>query len=325
MSEFRPSMLVPVKETRRCIPALIILLLLVIVTAFSRPAFLTQRNLSNLFVQFAPLALVTLGQTLVLLVGGIDLSVGAMISLSTVLVVNCSGHGNLAPFQAVVVVLGTGLLVGGAHAAAVLRAHVPPLILTLGTMAILRGAAYWIQPIPGGSIPRALGSWFNWRMGLLSGSLVVVLIVYLVVVLLATRTTWGQHVYATGANTARAGLAGIRTGRVIASAYLASGLLAALAGLMVAARIYSADAIVGERFMMDSITAAVIGGASVLGGAGTPVGALVGAALLGTLNNVLNLFHVPAFYQYLLKGVLLLVTLLAMYGREALRRKDVHQ
>lgn len=311
--------LTPIREVRRALPALAILSGVVLTAALTRETFLTLRNLTNVLVQFTPLALAALAQTIVLLVGGIDLSIGAVMSLSTVLLANFSGTGQWALPQGLALVLLVALVVGSMHALAVLRAGVAPLILTLGTMAMVRGVAYWIQPVPGGSVPLALGELINWRAGIMSIPLLVLMLAYAAATFVLTGTIWGQHTYATGANPAHAKLAGVRTVRITAGAYVASSLLAAVAGVLLAGRIFSGDAMVGDPFTLDALVASVIGGTSVLGGAGSVLGALVGAALLGTVNNVLNLFHVPAFYQYLLKGVLLLVTLLAMFGRQARR------
>ncbi|HLV09897.1 MAG TPA: ABC transporter permease [Halanaerobiales bacterium] len=306
----------PVREIRRVLPPLVIFVILIGITGVFRPRFLSQNNLSNVLGQITPLAIVALAQTLVLLLGYIDLSVGAMISLSTVLLVNYSGTGMFASFRGIIIVILAGLLLGLIHAFVILKTRVPPLILTLGTMAIVKGIAYSIQPTPGGSIPLKLGTLLNWRTGLISTPLIILLFIYGLITLAISKTTWGQHIYATGAGQKQAKLAGIKTERIIAGSYIASSLLASVAGILIAGRIYSGDAMIGEPYMMDSMVASVIGGNSILGGAGGPLGTFVGACLLGTLNNILNLFRISAFYQYLLKGILLLATLVAMFKRK---------
>jgi ribose transport system ATP-binding protein len=269
--------------------------------------FLTERNLGNLLLEIAPLALVAIGQTAVILIGGIDLSVGPLISLTTAvasyaLVSNRSG--GIA--SGVVLCLAVGVIVGALNGFIILRLGIPDLISTLSTFSIVTGLALTVRPSPGGRVSETFADAVTLRIGSVPviGALAVSLGVAGEIFLLRARI--GTRLYAIGSNIEAAFIAGIRVGRVRFLAYLFCGLMAALAGLVIAARIGSGDPQSGSQFTLASITAVAVGGTSIFGGRGTMIGTLLGAVFVVLMQNALNQLHVTAYYQYIWTGALML-------------------
>jgi ribose transport system ATP-binding protein len=299
---------------RRYAPALVLLLvaaLLVAATAGRSPYFLTVRNLASLQLQIAPLALAALGQLAVILVGGIDLSVGPVISLVTAiasfLIVDPGGSVVLG----VTVALGAGLAVGATNAVLVEALGIPDLIATLASFSMVQGLALIVRPAPGGTVADRFADALTQRVGALSPVFVVVFALFVTAELLLLRGRLGARLYAVGSSPEGARAAGIAVPRIRAACYLGSGLAAAAAGLLVAARIGSGDPQAGTAFTLSSVTAVVVGGASVFGGRGTAAGALLGATLVILVQNVLNQLHVTPYWQYVCTGTLTLAAVAA--------------
>jgi len=270
--------------------------------------FLTGANLSNLASQIAPLALVALGQLTVILLGGIDLSVGPLISLVTGIVSFVAvGETEGSTLAAIVASLGAGLVVGALNAILILRLRIPDLIATLSTYSIVLGLALTVRPSPGGAVSDAFLDTVTATVGPVSWAVVGVVALALMFELLLARGRLGQRLYGTGSSPEASYGVGIRIGVVRAGAYLFCALTAAAAGVLIAARIGSGDPQAGSAFTLASITAVVIGGASVFGGRGTALGTLVGAIAVGLMQNALNLMQVSAYYQYIWAGALTLV------------------
>jgi ribose transport system ATP-binding protein len=286
-------------------------------TASQSPYFFTGPNLANLAEQIAPLALVALGQLAVILLGGIDLSVGPLMSLVTCIVSYLAVSETGASLGlGVAASLGAGLAVGLLNALLILRFRIPDLIATLATYSIVLGAALTVRPSPGGTVSDLFLNVFDSSFGGVPAAAIVVLVLTVIFEVLLVRGRLGQRLYATGSSEEASFVVGIRTDLVRAGAYIACALAAALAGLLIAARIGSGDPQSGSAFTLTSITAVVIGGANLFGGRGTAVGALLGAIAVGLMQNALNLMHVSAYYQYVWAGAL---TLIAVVGY-ALRR-----
>jgi ribose transport system ATP-binding protein len=289
-----------------------LILMICIYTASQARYFLTERNLGNLVIQIVPLALVAVGQMAVILVGGIDLSVGPLISLTTTLasylVVNGQNEG-----LGVALCIGTGLLVGAFNSLLILGLKIPDLISTLSTYSVVLGLALIVRPSPGGTVSDAFSDMITMRLGWLPVAGLVVLAFCGMAEFCLVRSRIGVRLYATGSRAEAAFLVGIPVSRVRLSAYLFSGVLAAIAGLVIAARIGSGDPQAGTQFTLSSIAAVVVGGTSVFGGRGTAVGTLLGAILLVLLQDVLNQLHVTAYYQYIWTGGLLLIAV-ALYS-----------
>ena len=294
-------------------------------TASQTRYFLTERNLGNLLLEIAPLALVAIGQTAVILIGGIDLSVGPLISLTTAVasyaLVSNSPGGIASGFALCLVV---GVIVGALNGFIILGLGIPDLISTLSTFSIVTGLALTVRPSPGGNVSETFADAMTLRIGSLPviGILAIILGIAGEIFLLRGRV--GTRLYAIGSNIEAAFVAGIRVGRVRFLAYLFCGLMAALAGLVIAARIGSGDPQSGSQFTLASITAVVVGGTSIFGGRGTMIGTLLGAIFVVLMQNSLNQLHVTAYYQYIWTGALMLLAVAAYSIRESksFRRKN---
>lgn len=283
-------------------------LLLAVVTTFVSPYFLTSANAVNLANQITPLALVALGQLAVILLGGIDLSVGPLISLITAIVsfvaVQDSG---LAVAEAIALSLMAGLAVGLFNAALILWLRIPDLIATLASYSIVFGVALTLRPSPGGMVSDTYLDFFEAHLGPVPVAALVVVALTIIFELLLLRGRLGQRLYGTGSSPEAARVAGLATGLIRLGAYAFCAVMSAAAGLLIAARIGSGDPQAGMAFTLTSITAVVVGGASVFGGRGTAIGTLLGAIVVGLMQNALNLMQVTAYYQYIWAGALTLI------------------
>jgi ribose transport system ATP-binding protein len=297
-----------------------LLLLVAVYTSAQSPYFLTERNLGNLIIQIVPLALVSIGQMAVILLGGIDLSVGPLMSLTTALA-SYLITANQNEVWGIAACLAAGLLIGGFNSFLILGLKIPDLISTLSTYSLVFGLALIVRPSPGGSVSETFSDFVTMRLGWVPAAGPVILLFILLGEFCLARSRIGIRLYATGSRPEAAYVAGIAIGRVRCFAYLLSGLMATIAGLVIAARIGSGDPQAGTQFTLSSIAAVVVGGTSVFGGRGTMIGTLLGATLLVLLQDVLNQLHVTAYYQYIWTGALLLVAV-ALYSINESRRQN---
>ncbi len=285
---------------------LLILLVVGAAMAVLSPYFLTGRNLANLGFQASFVAVLALGQLLVILTRGIDLSVGAVVGLAGV--VAAGAHGGAAALALFAL---TGLAVGFANGAVLVYGRVMnPFIVTLGTLGIARGLALVIsdgQTKTG--LPPIISTLGSDSVAGIPIPVVVVAGLALTVGVLLGRTQWGRWIYAVGGNPDAAERAGIPTGRVLLSAYVLCGLLAGVAAILVAGRTDSASPQAGQLLELDSITAVIIGGASFLGGRGRVSNVLAGALIIGVIRNGLDLLGVSPFWQLIAIGVLVIASL----------------
>ncbi len=284
--------------------------------------FLTWRNLGDVAMQVSPLALVALGQLATILLGGIDLSVGPLISLVTaigsfVLV----GNGVLSNLGGVLVCLAAGLALGGLNVLLILRLGIPDLIATLASYSVVTGLALTVRPSPGGMIDAGFLDAMTAQLGPVPIAALVVVAIYLAAEVLLLRGRAGARLYAVGSSPEAAYVVGIPIRRVRAAAYMFCSLCGVLAGLLVAARIGSGDPQAGADFTLSSITAVAVGGASVFGGSGTALGTLAGAVLVGVMQNALNYLHVSTYLQYVWTGTLTLIAVAAYSFRGVAARR----
>ncbi|MBX3634437.1 MAG: ABC transporter permease [Rubrivivax sp.] len=277
-------------------------LVLFAVLALSAGSFLTPQNLANVSGQVAALLIVTLGQLVVALVGGIDLSVGSVVSLAGSIVATQAD-----PLWGIALALLMGLVVGLVNGLGVAVAGIHPLIMTLASMTFLQGLAYVVLPIPGGRIAPWLGQLATGTLWGLPLALGWCAACAALVALLLHRTRLGLHIFAVGANARSAHLNGVRSAAVVVSAYVMCSLLAVVAGIYLAARVSSGDPTMGAAFALESITAVALGGVQLMGGVGSVVGAVTGALSLGLITNGINLLGISPFLRGTLTGVLLLV------------------
>jgi ribose transport system permease protein len=296
---------------RRIPPALLIvvalLLILLGIGASLTDRFATGRNLLNIFEQSASLGFVSLGQTLVILTGGIDLSVGALISFTSNLTSGWIDGNPDRVIPVVIAVLAIGALIGAANGAITHLLQVHPLIVTLGTAAILQGCSLLYSLAPAGSVPYefdqlAFGRIWNVSVG---GLLMVGLFISVGAFLRYTRA--GRAVYAVGGDPKSARLLGISTFKTLVLVYAISGTMAALTGIYLVSRMGSGDPWRGDGFDLASITPVVVGGTSLAGGKGGVLGTLLGVFLVSMLNNLLNFLDVSTFYQWIIQGLIIIV------------------
>lgn len=267
-------------------------------------------NLSNMVQQNAALFAVALGQTFVIIAGGLDVSAGSVVSLTTVIL----SLGLPAP-AAFAIALLAGLSVGLVNGIGIVRGGVHPIIMTLSTMSIVQGIALSLRPVPGGTAPDALMRLIDIHpFGLpLAAYWVATLAIFCGVLLY--HSTFGLRLHAVGASPVNASFAGVDIGRTIVAAYVLSSLSAVIAGVQIAGRIGSGDPLVGSAFAIDAITAVALGGTLLSGGIGSIGGTVAGVVLLALASNGMNHLDVPVFYQQFLKGALL-VAVVCLYRRK---------
>jgi ribose transport system permease protein len=309
----RPSMLEAVQD----LGLLVVLVIGATVLGFLSPVFFTRLNIENLLFSATIIAVVAIGQAFVVLVAGIDLSVGAVLALSSVLCVGLPLKFGIPVGVAAIVSLCVGALIGLINGLAVTAIRMPALIATLAMMSAARGAAFIFSD--GRNIAPVPDIYLDIEAARLFGIPVVILFVLLLFVLahfVLSRTRFGRSIYATGGNAVAARLAGIRTNRVIVLAYVISGVGAALGGLMITARLEAGAATAGFGYELTVISAVVIGGVSLFGGEGKMGAVLLGVLLLGLVQNAINLLNVPANYDYVVSGaVIALAAALDVYRR----------
>ncbi len=289
---------------------LIGLLLIMGVFAAIAPGFLAERNLINILQQSSINACVALGMTLVIISGGIDLSVGPTAALAAVLSAGLMVAGIPVPL-AVLAGLGLGALCGAINGALVSFGGLQPFIVTLGTLSTYRALALIStggNPILG--VPPAFRAIANGNAFGLPASVIVVIVVAILAGIILRKTPFGEYLLAVGGNEEAAHIAGVPIAFTKIGAYMLSGFLAALAALILIGRLGAAEPILGNLWELDAIAASAIGGASLMGGKGSIIGTLLGAIILGAMRNGLTLLNVQAFYQLLATGLIILLAML---------------
>lgn len=289
---------------------LLVLLAMVGLASVLSDRFLTPSNLLNVSRQVAINAILAAGMTVVILSGGIDLSVGSVLALAGAVgagvMANGAGWG-----AGVAVMLAIGLVMGVVNGIFVSYGQLPPFIVTLATMAFARG---WTLVYTGGrpiSVRDPMFQWFgHGYLGSVPIPVVIMVIIYVLGHVFLTRMKLGRLVYAIGGNEVASRLAGIRVNLVKVIVYAISGLMAGLAGIVLTARLVSAQPTAGSGYELDAIAAVILGGTSLSGGRGRITGTIVGAFLIGVLANILNLLNVSSFYQDVAKGLVILVAVL---------------
>lgn len=272
--------------------------------------FLTPGNLINILRQSTINGIIAVGMTFVILTAGIDLSVGALLALSTVVTADLLQNGVAVPL-AVLAGLGIGAGAGLASGLVITWARVPPFVATLGMMTIARGLALsYTQGRPITGLPDSFRFMGTGSLGPVPMPIVIAAVTFLAGWLLLNRTPVGQYIYAIGNNPVAARYAGIATRRYTALVYVLSGLLAALAGMILVGRLNSAQPTAGLAYEFDAIAAVVVGGTSFAGGEGGLGGTLLGVLVIAVLNNGLNLLNVSSFWQPVVSGVVIALALL---------------
>ncbi len=286
------------------------LILIVVVFASLTPVFLTAPNLINILQQSSINAAIALGMTLVIISGGIDLSVGPTAALSAVISASLMVAGVPIPL-AIVASLGVGMMCGLFNGVLVAYAGLQPFIVTLGGLSLYRALSLIYtggNPIFG--IPPEFRALTNGDLMGVPNPVIIVGIIALILWVVLNKTPLGEYILAVGGNEEAARIAGVPVARTKVATFVISGCLASVAALILVGRLGAAEPTIGNLWELDAIAAAAIGGASLMGGKGSIVGTLIGAIILGALRNGLTLMNVQAFYQLLATGIIIIVAML---------------
>lgn len=298
------------EETRaRQTVAWLLLLGTVIAGIVTSPSFTRPYNIMNVLRQAVALGLVGIGQTFVILGGGFDLSVGSTINLTSCLAAGIMAGRTEMVFPALLVTLAIGISIGLANGIIISYLKVPPLIATLGMMTILQGAVLLYTHEPVGMITRGYDYISEGYVGSVPFPVIAFAALFALGVFALRRTTFGRHLYATGESEDIAHQSGIKTHRVRFVTYIICSLSATFSALFLVARCGSGDPLLGVGYEFDSITVAIIGGTSLAGGRGGLSGTLAGVFIMSILNNILNLMGVFSWWQWVVKGSILIVAL----------------
>jgi ribose transport system permease protein len=298
-----------------------LLVALSVVATIVNPAFAEPRNLFSVLRQAIPLSLVAIGQTFVVLTGGIDFTTGAVAGLVAVSVATVVAGDPSLIAAGVALAIVIGLVAGSLAGGLVAMVRAMPFIVTFGVAGVLVGITLTIADGPTGRVPLEFLAIYDARLGDLPVSVIAVAGIWAVSWIVLARTRFGRHIYAVGGNTETARLAGIPVGRILASAYVVSGVMASLAGLFLLARSGVGDPTFGAGFDFLSITAVTVGGVSLYGGTGSLLGTLGGVLLLTFISNIFNITQVDIFYQQLLTGAIILVAV-ALYRPRLIGRES---
>jgi ribose/xylose/arabinose/galactoside ABC-type transport system permease subunit len=292
-----------------------VLLVLIVVSALVSPVFLTTRNISTLLKQAASLGIVAVGQTLAILTGGIDLSVGSVMALVSVLAAGLMEGQNELVLPVGLLCLAIATCVGLVNGLLVTRLKIPAFIATLGMILVVQGIRFvYTGGAPRGSIPPALKFLGGGMVGLVPASVILWAIIVLVFVILMRRTTFGRRVYAVGGNRAAAHLSGVNVNGITIAAYTLCSFLAGVAGLVYTGYSGFADNWLGRGFDLNSVAAVVVGGTLFEGGRGGVIGTVAGVTIVMILFNLVLLLGLDEEYQRIVKGVAIILAV-AMYAR----------
>ncbi len=296
-----------IKYVRLNLGMLITLFVLAAFFTIMSKNFLTGSNILNVLRQISMNAIIAFGMTYVILIGGIDLSVGSIVAVAQTAAVGMMMNGVDIPISILFGVAAGGVL-GLTNGAVIAKIKVPPFIATLAMMTIARGLAYVYT---GGRPMRFDNETFyslgNGYIGPLPIPVIIMIVCLIITSYVLNKTKFGRHVYAIGGNREAARFSGVHLTRIELVVYSLSGLMAGLSGVILAARMSSAQPISGQGFELDAIAAVVLGGTSLAGGVGTVGGTIIGALVIGVLNNGLNLIQVPFYWQLIIKGLVIIL------------------
>ncbi len=290
--------------------SLIGLLILCIVISLITPRFLSIGNIKNVLTQVSVNAVIAIGMSFVILTGGIDLSVGSILAVSAAAAGSIiKSTGNI--YLAIIIALAIGCVIGLINGVLVSKGRIQAFIVTLATMTIFRGVTYvYTNGTPISGLGQSFSGIGNKMILGLPIPVVIMAIVFGIAFYILSQTRYGRYVYALGGNEDSARLSGINTAKIKTLVYVISGAAAALSGIIVTSRIGSASPNAGVGFELDAIAAVVVGGTSLSGGEGSVVGTIIGALIIGVLNNGLNLVNVSPFYQAIVKGLVILLAVM---------------
>lgn len=286
------------------------LIVVSVVMAFASDNFFSVDNIVNVLRQQSIIGILAIGMTFVILTGGIDLSVGAVMALCGTLGAGVMVNMGLPAWLGLLTMIVAGILFGIFNGLLVAWGKMPAIIVTLATMLIARGFGLVYS---GGYPISGLPSWISWfgigRIGGIPVPIIIMIVLYALAWLLLQRTSFGRHVYAIGGNETAASLSGVNTKRVKLIVFMLSGFTSAMAAIILTGRLMSGQPGAGVAFELDAIAMVVLGGTAIAGGRGLILGTLIGAILLGIINNGLNLMGINPYLQDVIKGFIILLAI----------------
>lgn len=285
---------------------------IMIVGAIVSPYFLTSRNLRNILQFSSVISIIAVGQFFVVVTGGIDLSVGSIAAFSTVISAVLLGKG-YSLFLAAIASLSLSILWGVCNGVLVTKARIAPFVATLATQSIVRGCAYLVQS---GSLIGIYDEKFIWlfsgKTGVIPNPVILFLLVMLVAAFFMKFSTFGRSLYAIGGNAEATRLSGIPVNKALLKVYSINGFLSGLGGLVLAAQLTQGSSLLAKGYETDAIAAVVVGGASLAGGTGSPIGAVIGGLIIYMVTNIMNLLTIPAEPQMVVKGLCIILAVIAI-------------
>jgi ribose/xylose/arabinose/galactoside ABC-type transport system permease subunit len=285
----------------------LIFVLMFLIMAFISDAFLTRINILNMLRQISINGIIAVGMTFVLIAGGIDLSVGAVLALSSIIACDYAHPDSYPVIVPILIAVGIGAACGLVNGVIIAKGTVPAFIVTMGMMTICRGCTLLYNR--GTAVLNFSKTFGRIGGGMAAGIPVPIIILFAVVLLFAfilNNTRFGRYVYAIGGNKLSAKASGINTDRITISVFVLSGILCGIAGVVLSSRVMAATVIAGIGYELNAIAAAVIGGTSLSGGLGTIGGTVVGALIIGILKNGMDLLNVSSYFQEVIQGAIII-------------------
>lgn len=298
------------------------LFILCVIMAILSPNFLNANNLLNILQQISIVSIVAVGMTFCIILGGIDLSVGSVVAFTGLIMAGLMKNYNLNTWLAILAGLLAGCLLGWINGICIAYFKLPPFIATLGMMSIARGAAYTISGgAPIFSLPESFNA-ISGRWGIVPIPAIIMIVTFLIAGYILKYTKLGRYTFAIGGNETASILSGINVKRFKILVYTLSGLFCAMSAVLLTSKLDSAVPVAADGYELDAVAAVVIGGSSMLGGEGKMSGTLVGALIIGVVNNGLNLLTVPQGPQRMIKGGIIIVAVAVDILRKTRQKRN---
>ncbi|HAK47512.1 MAG TPA: sugar ABC transporter permease [Spirochaeta sp.] len=319
----RFSSLKKIRVTDPSVFVWVLLIAIIIFSIFASPMFIRARNLRNVFlIQPVGLGIASLGQAVIIISGGIDMSIGAAVSFLTSIAGGLyRDFPEIGVLPVMLIIAALGLLIGLVNGLLVVKLRIAPFMATLATMSVIQGGIFIYTKKTIGGIPKSFRFIAEGSIGPVPVCFLYFALIFVLVLILLNRARYGRHLYAVGANEWVSSITGIAVERVKLSAYLLGGLLTGLASIFLAGRMGGGGPLVGKGYELDTITAVVIGGVSLAGGEGNVAGAVGGVLILAIFSNLMNLLDVNPYIQMLLKG-LILITAVFFYSTKSTKAES---
>ena len=285
---------------------------IILFLSFASPIFLKPANLVNILRQMSIIGIASMGMTLIIIMGCIDLSLGSTLALVGVVSALLARNPAVPVFAAVLAGIVCGGVVGLINGFVVAKGKIPPFIVTLGTMTMIRGLAFILaNGMPVGGLPKSFYTIGSKNLMGIPFPIIIFFLIFVLSTFILKKTAVGRYIYAIGGNETAACAAGINVDRIKIKTYVIAGFFTGLAGVVLASRIKSGQPAVASGYELDAIAACIIGGVSFTGGIGTALGTILGSMILGVINNGLDLLNVQTFYQQIVKGAIIIIAVLA--------------